>query len=565
MEPGKPVALRRCAVYTRKSSEEGLEQDFNSLHAQREACEAFIKSQAGERWRLVKTTYDDGGLSGGTMERPALKRLLADITAGLVDVVVVYKVDRLTRSLSDFAKMVEVFDAHGVSFVAVTQQFNTTTSMGRLTLNVLLSFAQFEREVTGERIRDKIAASKRKGLWMGGVPPLGYDVCDRRLVVNRAEAAIVKLIFERYLALGSVRLLKHELDRRRIISKVRVSRKGSKSGGQPFSRGALYELLANPIYIGEVRHGKARHPGQHQPILKREFWEKAQQHLRERAARGQKRRTIAPPSPLAGKLFDENGRPLYAQGAAKGGRRYRYYVSRDLVRGSAKRVRSGWRIAAPELERAVVAVAKSFLEDKPAVLAALQESEIEVADVRQVFELAADWSRRLLSETEGPAALSELVEKVELIASGIRVSFQIPLPFGAGARPVKILRASHFAPIKLKRRGVGLRLILDGKDELPRKADPVLLKAVARARRWFEEMASGHVSSFAEIARREGLQKGYVARLMKLAFLSPAIVDAVVEGRSRAVPNLQMLMTRLTALSLCWKDQERLFDGSDPA
>ncbi len=221
------LAVRRCAVYTRKSSEEGLEQDFNSLHAQREACEAFIKSQAGEGWRLVKTAYDDGGLSGGPMERPALQRLLADIGSGLIDAVVVYKVDRLTRSLVDFAKMVEVFDAQGISFVAVTQQFNTTTSMGRLTLNVLLSFAQFEREVTGERIRDKIAASKRKGMWMGGVASLGYDVHERRLVVNSTEAATVRQIFERYLELGSVRLLKEDLDRRGIVSKIRVSKSGT--------------------------------------------------------------------------------------------------------------------------------------------------------------------------------------------------------------------------------------------------------------------------------------------------------------------------------------------------
>jgi len=277
MESGKPVAVRRCAIYTRKSSEEDLEQDFNSLHAQREACEAFVKSQTGEGWRLIKTAYDDGGLSGGNMERPALNRLLADIGSGLVDVVVVYKVDRLTRSLADFAKMVEVFDAHDVSFVAVTQQFNTTTSMGRLTLNVLLSFAQFEREVTGERIRDKIAASKRKGLWMGGVPPLGYDVRDRCLVINEAEAATVRMIYQRYLRLGSVRLLKHELDRCGTISKIRVSRKGVRSGGQPFSRGALYELLANPLYIGDVRHRRERHSGQHPPILHRSLWERTQQ------------------------------------------------------------------------------------------------------------------------------------------------------------------------------------------------------------------------------------------------------------------------------------------------
>ena len=278
--------IRRCAIYTRKSSEEGLEQDFNSLHAQREACEAFIKSQAGEGWRLVKTAYDDGGLSGGTMERPALQRLLADINQGLIDVVVVYKVDRLTRSLTDFAKMVEVFDARGVSFVAVTQQFNTTTSMGRLTLNVLLSFAQFEREVTGERIRDKIAASKQKGMWMGGLVPLGYDVIDRRLVRStKSEAETVREIFRRYLELGSVRLLMEDLNRRGIRSKVRVAKNGRRSGGNPFFRGALYVLLSNPIYIGEIRHKGVRHPGLHEPIVDRELWEETQLLLRSHAVR----------------------------------------------------------------------------------------------------------------------------------------------------------------------------------------------------------------------------------------------------------------------------------------
>jgi site-specific DNA recombinase len=234
--------IRRCAIYTRKSSEEGLEQDFNSLHAQREACEAFIRSQAGEGWKPIRTAYDDGGLSGGTMERPALQKLLTNIRKGLIDVVVVYKVDRLTRSLADFARIVELFDAHGVSFVAVTQQFNTTTSMGRLTLNVLLSFAQFEREVIGERIRDKVAASKRKGLWMGGTLPMGYDLRERKLVVNHDEARTVRHIFERYLELGSVRLLRKDVGRRGIVSAVKASRNGKCRGGKPFSRGALYCL-----------------------------------------------------------------------------------------------------------------------------------------------------------------------------------------------------------------------------------------------------------------------------------------------------------------------------------
>src|SRR5258708_1099252 len=244
------TAVRRCAVYTRKSSEEGLEQAFNSLHAQREACEAYIKSQAHEGWKLVKTAYDDGGLSGGSMERPALQRLLADVAAGRINVIVVYKVDRLTRSLADFARIVETLDSQGASFVSITQQFNTTTSMGRLTLNVLLSFAQFEREVTGERIRDKIAASKRKGMWMGGSLPLGYDVRDRQLVVNEAEAKTVREIFEAYVRVGTVTEVQDELRRRGILSKRWTSSTGRTWGGVHFSRGALYWLLRNPVYVG---------------------------------------------------------------------------------------------------------------------------------------------------------------------------------------------------------------------------------------------------------------------------------------------------------------------------
>src|ERR1700726_4669237 len=348
--------IRRCAIYSRKSSEEGLEQEFNSLHAQREACEAFIKSQAGEGWRLFKTAYDDGGLSGATMERPALQRLLEDIRRSLVDVVVVYKVDRLTRSLADFAKMVEVFDARGVSFVAVTQQFNTTTSMGRLTLNVLLSFAQFEREVTGERIRDKIAASKQKGMWMGGLVPLGYDVIDRRLEVNQSEAQKVLEIFRRYLELGSARLLIEDLNRRSVRSKVRVARNGKPSGGNSFFRGALYVLLSNPIYIGEIRHKGVRHPGLHEPIVDRELWDKTQRLLRSQAVRGRSR-TKAVASLLMGKLFDESGQSLTPSHAVKGERRYRYYVSRNLIKGTADSDEPGWRLPAPEIERSIAAAA----------------------------------------------------------------------------------------------------------------------------------------------------------------------------------------------------------------
>jgi DNA invertase Pin-like site-specific DNA recombinase len=258
----KPKASRlRCAIYTRKSSEEGLEQEFNSLDAQREACEAYIKSQRHEGWTVLPKLYDDGGFSGGTMERPGLHRLLGDVKKGEVDAVVVYKVDRLTRSLSDFARIVDVFDSLGISFVSVTQQFNTTTSMGRLTLNVLLSFAQFEREVTGERIRDKIAASKKKGMWMGGYPPMGYEAVDRKLAVHAQEAETVRHIFRRYAELGSVHKLKEALDAAGIVSKIRKTRTGRIWGGKPLARGALYAMLQNRVYIGEIVHKNLAYPG----------------------------------------------------------------------------------------------------------------------------------------------------------------------------------------------------------------------------------------------------------------------------------------------------------------
>ena len=385
------------------------------------------QSQHGEGWRLVKTAYDDGGFSGGTMERPALQRLLADIRERVIDVVVVYKVDRLTRSLVDFAKMVELFDAHAVSFVAVTQQFNTTTSMGRLTLNVLLSFAQFEREVTGERIRDKIAASKRKGMWMGGTVALGYDVSDHRLVINSAEAETVKGIFQRYLELRSVRLLRNDLDQRGIVSKIRISKSGNRTGGKAFSRGALYELLSNPVYIGEIRHRKERHPGQHEPIMDRELWERVQRQLHDGAAKCRARPTKAARSPLAGKLFDENEQCLYVAGAANSERRYRYYVSRKLVTGSADKVRNGWRLSGPEIERTVAAAARQLLNDHAQISSSACNLGVGAGEIPVVLESAGEWSRLLQSEADRAVALSELVDKVKLKPGGIELSINFPL------------------------------------------------------------------------------------------------------------------------------------------
>jgi site-specific DNA recombinase len=552
MDPAK-TSSRRCAIYTRKSSEEGLEQDFNSLHAQREACEAFIKSQAGEGWRLVRAAYDDGGLSGGTMERPALQRLLGDINQGLIDVVVVYKVDRLTRALADFAKMVEVFDAHGVSFVAVTQQFNTTTSMGRLTLNVLLSFAQFEREVTGERIRDKIAASKRKGMWMGGIVPLGYDVCDRRIVTDEREAETVRYIFQRYLELGCVRLLKEDLDRRGVVSKRRKSKTEIESGGHFFSRGALYALLSNPIYVGEIRHKNLRHPGQHQSIVDRAVWEGTQQQLQEHRVRAKSYDASFEKSPLIGRLVDENGDGLTPSHARKGERKYRYYVSRNFPAQGLVPSRGGWRLPARELEGRVAAAVGEMLDDESAVLEAAQKTEIDSSQVDRVLHAARTWRRRLQSEAEQTSAIAELVDRVELKSDGIRVSIKLAIANAETSRrqlPDQVAIARWF-PMRLKRRGVELRLIVGDHNRSAAIVDLALVKAVARAHRWFDELSTGKAGSLAAIAAREGLAVRYVGRLIRLAFLAPDIVESIVEGRQPTTLTAEAL-TRRIELPLSW-------------
>jgi len=343
--------LLRCAIYTRKSSEEGLDQSFNSLDAQREACEAYIKSQAHEGWRLVPKHYDDGGFSGGSMDRPGITALLDDIDREKVDTVVVYKVDRLTRSLADFAKIVEVLDRKRASFVSVTQQFNTTTSMGRLTLNVLLSFAQFEREVTGERIRDKVAASKKKGMWMGGFPPLGYDILNRKLAVNETEAAILRSIFSRFVEMRSVRSLVADLRRRNIVSKRWKTRHGQMRGGNPFTRGAIHYLLRNRIYLGEIRHKGLVHRGEHAAILPRDLWDRVQAKLD--ANKGE--RSSGPRSSvshlLTGLIFDDRGNRLSPSHVKKrDGRRYRYYVSQALLQHRGTKAGSLTRVPAQAIE-----------------------------------------------------------------------------------------------------------------------------------------------------------------------------------------------------------------------
>ena len=372
----------RCAIYTRKSSDDGLEQEFNSLDAQREACEAYIVSQRHAGWVALSDMYDDGSLSGGTMERPALKRLLEDIKTGKVQIIVVYKVDRLTRSLADFAKIVDVFDAHNASFVSVTQQFNTTTSMGRLTLNMLLSFAQFEREIAGERIRDKIAASKRKGMWMGGNVPLGYDVKDRKLMVNEAEASTVRVIFRRYAELGSVALLRAELDRLGIVSKRREGAGGRLAGGQQFSRGALYLMLQNRIYRGEILHQGAAYPGQHEAILDLELWQIVQDKL----AANRQEHSLAVgaevPSLLAGLIVDAGGNRMTPAHATKKAKRYRYYVSEPLLAGDRPQTQKGMRVPAGDMEGLVLERLRTFFSSRTDVSDALAPLDLAVRQIQ---------------------------------------------------------------------------------------------------------------------------------------------------------------------------------------
>jgi site-specific DNA recombinase len=555
------TSIKRCAIYTRKSSEEGLEQDYNSLHAQRDACEAFIKSQSAEGWRLIKTPYDDGGFSGGTMERPALQQVLAGIRQKLIDVVVVYKVDRLTRSLADFARIIELFDAQGVSFVAVTQQFNTTSSMGRLTLNVLLSFAQFEREVIGERIRDKVAASKRKGFWIGGSIPIGYEVRDRRLMVNAEEAQTVRYIFERFLELGTVRKLVRDLAERRFVSAIRVSKSGNRQGGNPLVAGAVYQVLSNPVYVGEIRHKKDSYPGQHDPIISREVWDRVQAQLRSKPGRKREsRQTEGIQSPLASKLFEENGDPLYVQGAAKGKRRYRYYVSKSLVKGDSS-AEHGWRLSAPEIEQTVAAAAAAMLGDQEAILAAAEGSQFDHIHLSSVLKSAQSLIARLQLVNESGSVLHEVVERVELSETAIRLSLGIRLPPGEAQEVPARVSLVKTIPMQIKRRGVEMRMVLEGEAGALR-FDRSLVRAVARARRWRRQIETSQLASIGAIARNEHLAPRYVRDLMPLAFLSPEIIEAIVEGHQP--PELTIIsLARRIDIPLLWSAQQQVLGLAD--
>jgi site-specific DNA recombinase len=560
----------RCATYTRKSTEEGLEQDFNSLDAQREACEAFIQSQKHEGWVALPTHYEDGGYSGGTLERPALQRLLADIRGSKVDVVVVYKIDRLTRSLLDFAKIVEVFDAHGVCFVSVTQAFNTATSMGRLTLNVLLSFAQFEREVTGERIRDKIAASKKKGMWMGGYPPLGYDVKDRKLVVNEAEAATVRYIFRRYQELGSVRLLKDHLDAAAIVSKNRMAPDGRPYGGKPLTRGALYHMLQNRLYRGDIVHRNQAYPGEHAPVIDEDLWQTVQKTLAANrvdrgAGNGNNHVSL-----LASLIHDAHGEPMTPTHAVKKGVRYRYYISKSLLTGGAKAERRGQRIPAAQIEALVTDRIRTWLADPVAVLNAVQCCGSDAVAQKRLLDeavrLAASWQE--LDAEHLRAILRAVATRVQVHSDRVDVMLDqigVALWLNAKNQPQSVHaggddRARHLTvltfPARLKRTGIEMRMVVEDGSE-PANVDPVLVRLLLRADVIRARLLQEPSLPLKEIAAEEGISSSYVTRLLRLAFLAPDIVTSILNGRHPPQLTANRLMDD-TRLPLDWTAQREL-------
>ncbi|MEM9429595.1 MAG: recombinase family protein [Pseudomonadota bacterium] len=518
----------RCAIYTRKSSEDGLEQEFNSLDAQREACAAYIASQKHEGWVLLPDPYDDGGLSGGSLERPALQRLLDDIGAGRIDQIVVYKIDRLTRSLADFARIVDILDAVGASFVSVTQSFNTATSMGRLTLNMLLSFAQFEREVTAERIRDKISASKKKGLWMGGNVPLGYDPDGRILKINATEAETVRTLFDLYELHGVIRDVKAEADRLGLITKQRVATGGIKSGGQLFTRGHIHQILTNPIYAGRIRHKGQVHQGRHAAIIEPARWDALQAMMQEGAARRRERKArgvsrTTEPSPLVGKLYDETGDRLTpSHSRTKTGTRLRYYVSHRLVARSGEGNKDGWRLPAQEIETLAASLIREHLGRPAFILEAVCNLSSD-----EIGKISARLAKRLAA-SEADAVLC-LAERIDLEPGAIHIA--LGRRALAGILNVDIGRITlHLppihAPFRMRKRGVETRLILDGAARSP---DDTLIANIANAQAWYGMLKDGR--TFSEIASETGISKRRIQQMLDLAFLAPDIVRDILDGR----------------------------------
>lgn len=514
-----PTQLR-CAIYTRKSTEHNLDLAFNSLDAQRDACEAYIRSQAHEGWTLFPDRFDDGGLSGASLERPALQALLHQVQAGRVDIIVVYKVDRLTRSLADFAKLVELFDKHNASFVSVTQSFNTTSSMGRLTLNVLLSFAQFEREMIGERVRDKIAASKRKGIWVGGPIPLGYRSVRKALEIVPGHAAIVERIFKLYTEEQSLIALAARLDREGVRPPERILTNGRSAQAERFLVGPLRHILRNRFYIGEVEYKGEVHKASHPPIIETSLFDAAQVRLGSQAVRRHTRQTT-PKALLAGLLFDDRGSAMSPSHANKRGVRYHYYVSQAHLQGESAKAGSRSRVSAPEIEKLVwdAVVRKNGLGT------------------------SAEPSRE---------AIRERVSRVTVFKNALEI-----IPMGGGDRldapPAPIIISLSAARCNLRK---CIHRTSEDKRILSPKTREQILTAITKARGWMGAITTGEIDSFETIAARESLAVRHVRRLAVLAFLSPAIVRIIAEGTAPVGLTISALTN---SMPLAWSEQARVF------
>jgi site-specific DNA recombinase len=518
----------RCAIYTRKSSEEGLDQSFNSLDAQYAACASYIASQRHEGWKLIKKRYDDGGISGGTLDRPGVQGLLDEIDAGLVDMVVVYKIDRLTRSLADFAKLVERLEAANCSFVSVTQAFNTSSSMGRLTLNVLLSFAQFEREVTAERIRDKIAASKKKGLWMGGVCPLGYDKhpdpSERTLVINQVEADVVRKLFELYDQHGCLQAVKEAADERKIVSKRRIFSSGRSVGGKPLSRGQVYYILRNPLYLGQIRHRDKTYPGRHSAIIDQALWDRVQQKLSDASnkARGITYAPSGATNLLAGIIFDETGDRLTPTYATKGSKRYRYYVSNRLIGGTPDP--SAWRLPAADLERQVKTLVADHLEAHAKRMTICHGLSLD--QLAMVNKTAMELATKIISQS--CPTITEVIAKIELSQKDLAISLTpvgICKWFKIKEDQLDPVFVKFSTSLQLKKRGVERKIVIGDYVSAP---DQTLLKLLDQAHAWVDQLKAG--TQLKAIAEREGVTPAYIRTRSKLAFLAPRVQEAILDG-----------------------------------
>jgi len=547
-----PRAIR-CAIYTRKSSEEGLEQNFNSLDAQHDACTAYIASQKQEGWFAARDRFDDGGVSGATLDRPALQRLMAEIDAGRIAMVVVYKIDRLTRSLSDFARLVDRLDASGCSFVSVTQAFNTASSMGRLTLNVLLSFAQFEREVTAERIRDKIAASKKLGMWMGGVPPLGYDPHPdptvRELVVNATEANTVRTLFALYRRHANLSTVAKEAALLGLRSKRHLFRSGRAQGGNLFSNGQIHKLLTNPVYLGRIRHKDKVWPGRHKAILDEDLWNRVQGKLQNASRRRRGQKTDADPAPLIGKLRDETGDWLTPTHTTKAGRRHRYYISHRLIAKGPDP--AGWRLPAQQLETTVVEAIADHLDT-----ATSRHHILATPDLRGNPDVVVAARTLARSMRKGDTALlSDLLTSGTLEPKSLTLALDRDvLASRLGVPPDNLASDLHHltAQVRLRRRGVEAKLIVGDRAS---SSDAVLLRTLDAAHRWTKSLSAG--VPLADIAREAVHHNVHIRTRAQLAFLSPKIQRAICNGQQPTDLTLQRILTRPVPLD--WKHQERLY------